>query len=250
MQMLGSYTEARGWDGELARATLTPGTGVVCRPGVGTHWRSLAARVLGEGDVLSVPGSRWVVIGRLCTDLGSGSGSGEGLLQDQAIFRQDRVMVAGLAGINLAAAKRWFQMTLWPRVRPLSSSEHCMSKAIPRRVLGKQGLTVSAIGLGCMGMSDFYGPSDHATNLSVLNHAIDIGVNFLDTADMYGTGRNEQLLSEVLQDRRGEVVLATKFGMERAPDGKVLGINATPEYIARACDASLKRLGVDHIDLY
>ena len=125
-----------------------------------------------------------------------------------------------------------------------------MSKAIPRRVLGKQGLTVSAIGLGCMGMSDFYGPSDQATNLAVLNHAIDIGVNFLDTADMYGTGRNEQLLSEVLRDRRSEVVLATKFGIERAADGKVLGINATPEYIARACDASLKRLGVDHIDLY
>ena len=159
-------------------------------------------------------------------------------------------MVAGLAGINLGSTKRWFQMTLWPRVRPLSSLEHCMSKAIPRRVLGKQGLTVSAIGLGCMGMSDFYGPSDHATNLTVLNHAIDIGVNFLDTADMYGTGRNEQLLSEVLRDRRGEVVLATKFGIERAADGKVLGINATPEYIARACDASLKRLGVDHIDLY
>jgi aryl-alcohol dehydrogenase-like predicted oxidoreductase len=125
-----------------------------------------------------------------------------------------------------------------------------MSVAIPRRVLGKQGLSVSAMGLGCMGMSDFYGPSDHATNLSVLNHAIDIGVNFLDTADMYGAGRNEQLLSEVLRTRRAEVVLATKFGMERAADGTLLGINGTPEYIARACDASLKRLGVDHIDLY
>ena len=125
-----------------------------------------------------------------------------------------------------------------------------MSDAIPRRVLGQQGLAVSAIGLGCMGMSDFYGPSDHATNLTVLNHAIDVGVNFLDTADMYGTGRNEQLLSEVLRDRRSEVVLATKFGIERAPDGRTIGINATPEYIALACDASLKRLGVDHIDLY
>lgn len=125
-----------------------------------------------------------------------------------------------------------------------------MSEAIPRRVLGKQGLTVSAIGLGCMGMSDFYGPSDHSTNLAVLNHSIDIGVNFLDTADMYGTGRNEQLLAEVLRTRRSEVVLATKFGIERASDGRVLGINATPDYIASACDASLKRLGVDHIDLY
>lgn len=125
-----------------------------------------------------------------------------------------------------------------------------MSDSIARRVLGKQGLSVSAIGLGCMGMSDFYGPSDQATNLSVLNHAIDIGVNFLDTADMYGTGRNEQLLAQVLRTRRSEVVLATKFGIERAADGRALGVNGTPEYIASACDASLKRLGVDHIDLY
>src|SRR5581483_19173 len=96
----------------------------------------------------------------------------------------------------------------------------------------------------------FYGPSDRATNLAVLNRAIDIGVNFLDTADMYGSGRNEELLSEVLRTRRAEVVLATKFGIMRAPDGRVLGINGTPDYIASACDASLKRLGVDHIDLY
>jgi aryl-alcohol dehydrogenase-like predicted oxidoreductase len=125
-----------------------------------------------------------------------------------------------------------------------------MNHSIPRRVLGKQGLTVSAIGLGCMGMSDFYGPSDHAANLAVLNHAIDIGVNFLDTADMYGTGRNEQLLAEILRTRRSEVVLATKFGIVRAPDGRILGINGSPEYVASACDASLKRLGVEHIDLY
>jgi aryl-alcohol dehydrogenase-like predicted oxidoreductase len=125
-----------------------------------------------------------------------------------------------------------------------------MTDSIPRRVLGKPGLTVSAIGLGCMGMSEFYGPSDHTTNLAVLNHAIDIGVNFFDTADMYGTGRNEQLLSEVLRTRRSEVVLATKFGLERAPDGRPIGINGTPQYIASACEASLKRLGADHIDLY
>jgi aryl-alcohol dehydrogenase-like predicted oxidoreductase len=125
-----------------------------------------------------------------------------------------------------------------------------MRDSIPRRTLGKQGLTVSAIGLGCMGMSDFYGPSDRTTNVAVLNHAIDIGVNFLDTADMYGVGHNEKLLSEVLRSRRDEVVLATKFGMMRAPDGRVLGINGTPDYVASACDASLKRLGVDHIDLY
>jgi aryl-alcohol dehydrogenase-like predicted oxidoreductase len=121
---------------------------------------------------------------------------------------------------------------------------------IPRRKLGPQGLEVSAIGLGCMGMSDFYGPSDEATNLRVLNAALDIGTNFLDTADIYGVGANERLLAKVLQTRREEVVLATKFGIVRGPDGAVLGIDGTPEYVQAACDASLKRLGVDHIDLY
>jgi aryl-alcohol dehydrogenase-like predicted oxidoreductase len=125
-----------------------------------------------------------------------------------------------------------------------------MSKAIPSRPLGRQGLTVSAIGLGCMGMSDFYGPADHSTNLAVLNHALDIGINFLDTADMYGVGRNEQLLSEVLKTRRSEVVLATKFGFVRGANGEAIGINGTPEYVAAACDASLERLGVEQIDLY
>ncbi|HWK76049.1 MAG TPA: aldo/keto reductase [Povalibacter sp.] len=125
-----------------------------------------------------------------------------------------------------------------------------MSNVIPRRTLGRQGLTVSAIGLGCMGMSDFYGPTDQSTNLSVLNHAIDIGVNFLDTADMYGVGRNEELLGEVLKTRRAEVVLATKFGNVRAPGGEMLRVDGSPQYVAAACDASLKRLGVDHIDLY
>jgi aryl-alcohol dehydrogenase-like predicted oxidoreductase len=125
-----------------------------------------------------------------------------------------------------------------------------MSTAIPRRTLGRNGLNVSAIGLGCMGMSDFYGPADHTTNLAVLNHSIDIGVNFLDTADMYGVGRNEELLAEVLKTRRDEVVLATKFGNVRSPTGEPLGVSGTPEYVASACDASLKRLGVDHIDLY
>jgi aryl-alcohol dehydrogenase-like predicted oxidoreductase len=121
---------------------------------------------------------------------------------------------------------------------------------IPRRKLGPQGLEVSAIGLGCMGMSDFYGPSDAATNLRVLNTALDIGINFLDTADMYGVGANERLLAEVLKTRREEVVLATKFGSVRAPDGAFLGISGTPEYVRAACDASLERLGIDHIDLY
>jgi aryl-alcohol dehydrogenase-like predicted oxidoreductase len=121
---------------------------------------------------------------------------------------------------------------------------------IPRRKLGSQGLEVSAVGLGCMGMSEFYGPSDEATNLRVLNTALDIGINFLDTADGYGVGANEQLLAKVLKTRRAEIVLATKFGYVRAPEGAFLGINGTPEHVRAACDASLERLGVDHIDLY
>ena len=121
---------------------------------------------------------------------------------------------------------------------------------IPRRTLGQQGLEVSAIGLGCMGMSDFYGPSDEATNLRVLNAAVDIGINFLDTSDAYGVGANERLLAQVLKTRREEIVLATKFGYLRAPEGAFLGISGTPEHVHAACDASLKRLGVDHIDLY
>ena len=125
-----------------------------------------------------------------------------------------------------------------------------MGMHIPRRTLGKQGLEVSAIGLGCMGMSDFYGPADEAANLSVLNAAIDIGINFLDTADMYGVGANERLLGEVLKTRRKDVVLATKFGNRRGPGGEFLGVCGTPEYVRSACDASLQRLGVDHIDLY
>jgi aryl-alcohol dehydrogenase-like predicted oxidoreductase len=121
---------------------------------------------------------------------------------------------------------------------------------IPRRKLGPLGLEVSAIGLGCMGMSDFYGPSDEDTNLRVLNAALDIGINFLDTSDAYGVGANERLLAQVLKTRRDEVVLATKFGYVRAPDGAFLGVDGTPEHVRAACDASLKRLGVEHIDLY
>ena len=118
------------------------------------------------------------------------------------------------------------------------------------RGLGKSGLTVSAVGLGCMGMSDFYGPSDDAKSIETLHHALGAGVNFWDTADMYGTGRNEELVGKGLKGRREEVVLATKFGVVRAPDGAMLGISGKPEYVRQACDASLKRLGTDHIDLY
>lgn len=125
-----------------------------------------------------------------------------------------------------------------------------MPTTIPRRKLGRQGLEVSAIGLGCMGMSDFYGPRDDEVSLGVLNRALDIGVNLLDTADMYGVGSNEKLLSRVLATRRREIVLATKFGNVRAPDGTYLRIDGSPEYVRSACDASLARLGVDHIDLY
>jgi aryl-alcohol dehydrogenase-like predicted oxidoreductase len=123
-----------------------------------------------------------------------------------------------------------------------------VSSPMPHRRLGE--LVVSAIGLGCMGMSDFYGPADDELSMAVLHRALDIGINFLDTADMYGVGRNEQLLSRLLKTRRDEVVLATKFGNVRAADGALLGIDGSPEYVRRACDASLQRLGVDHIDLY
>lgn len=101
-----------------------------------------------------------------------------------------------------------------------------------------------------MGMSDFYGPADDAQSIAVIHRAIEIGVTFLDTADMYGVGRNEQLVGRAIADRRDRVVLATKFGNVRGPNGEYLGVNGTPEYVRSACDASLKRLGVDVIDLY
>jgi aryl-alcohol dehydrogenase-like predicted oxidoreductase len=124
-----------------------------------------------------------------------------------------------------------------------------MNKIIPQRQLGTE-LKISAIGLGCMGMSEFYGASEEAGNLEVLHHALDIGINFLDTADMYGVGANERLLAQVLKTRRKEVVLATKFGNQRGNAGEFLGINGKPEYVRSACDASLSRLGVECIDLY
>jgi aryl-alcohol dehydrogenase-like predicted oxidoreductase len=123
-----------------------------------------------------------------------------------------------------------------------------MSDDIPRRRLGT--LQVSAIGLGCMGMSEFYGPANEATNLEVINHALDIGIDFLDSADVYGRGANERLLAKVLKTRRDEVVLATKFGNVRDAQGRFVGINGRPEYVISACEASLSRLGIDQIDLY
>jgi aryl-alcohol dehydrogenase-like predicted oxidoreductase len=119
-----------------------------------------------------------------------------------------------------------------------------------QRTLGSQGLRVSAIGLGCMGMSQSYGPAEEQESVATVHRALDLGVTFLDTADMYGPFTNERLVGGAIAGRRDEVVLATKFGNERRPDGSWIRVNGTPEYVRRACDASLERLGVDHVDLY
>jgi aryl-alcohol dehydrogenase-like predicted oxidoreductase len=118
------------------------------------------------------------------------------------------------------------------------------------RKLGKQGPTVSAMGLGCMGMSEFYGSTNEEQSIRTIHQALDWGINFLDTADMYGTGHNEELVGRAIKDRRDKVVLATKFGNVRGPDGSFKGVNGKPSYVKEACDASLKRLGVNVIDLY
>ncbi|SET20056.1 aldo/keto reductase [Nonomuraea wenchangensis] len=117
-----------------------------------------------------------------------------------------------------------------------------------KRTLGAGGPQVSALGLGCMGMSEFYGPADDSESVAVIHRALDLGITFLDTADMYGRGANEELVGRAVKDRRDEVVLATKFGIKR--DGDTRTIENSPDYIRAACDASLRRLGVDHIDLY
>ena len=118
------------------------------------------------------------------------------------------------------------------------------------RKLGSQGLEVSALGLGCMGMSDFYGARDDVESAATIHRALDRGVTFLDTADMYGVGRNEELVGRVVRERDEWVVVATKFGNVRGEDGSFKGINGRPDYVRQACDASLKRTGLDLFDLY
>jgi aryl-alcohol dehydrogenase-like predicted oxidoreductase len=125
-----------------------------------------------------------------------------------------------------------------------------MTAKMPRRKLGKSDLSVSALGLGCMGMSEFYGTRNDEESIRVIHRSIDMGMDFLDTADMYGVGANEELVGQAIRDRRGKVTLATKFGNVRGADGSFKGVNGKPEYVRSACEASLKRLGVDVIDLY
>lgn len=126
-----------------------------------------------------------------------------------------------------------------------------MLRPMQLRTLGKNGPRVSALGLGCMGMSEFYGPRDDAESLATLHHALDLGLNFLDTADMYGSGRNEELLGQLLRTRRHGIIVATKFGFVRDPANPAARVvSGRPEYVRSACDASLRRLGIETIDLY
>jgi aryl-alcohol dehydrogenase-like predicted oxidoreductase len=121
---------------------------------------------------------------------------------------------------------------------------------VGKRRLGRDGPEVSAIGLGCMGMSEFYGAGNEAESIATIHHALDRGVTFLDTADMYGVGKNEELVGRAIRGRRDDVFLATKFGNVRGPNGEFLGVKGDPDYVRSACEASLKRLGVEVIDLY
>jgi aryl-alcohol dehydrogenase-like predicted oxidoreductase len=119
-----------------------------------------------------------------------------------------------------------------------------------QRTLGMQGLTVSAIGLGCMGMSEFYGPADAKESIGTIHRAIDFGITLFDTADMYGPYKNEELVGKAIKGKRNKINLATKFGIVRTNDPAVRGVNGRPEYVRQSCERSLRRLGLDHIDLY
>ena len=119
-----------------------------------------------------------------------------------------------------------------------------------QRKLGTQGLVVSAMGLGCMGMSEFYGHADEQQSIATIHRSLELGINFLDTSDMYGSGHNEKLLGKAVAGRRSEFVIATKFGVLRGDDGSFTGVSGRPDYVRTACEGSLGRLGVDHIDLY
>jgi aryl-alcohol dehydrogenase-like predicted oxidoreductase len=132
----------------------------------------------------------------------------------------------------------------------MSAQEAKQFSAMPHRRLGRSELVVSALGLGCMGMSEFYGDTDDTESIATIHRALDRGINLIDTADMYGVGRNEELVGRAIQDRRNEVVLATKFGNVRSADGKFLGVSGRPEYVHQCCEDSLRRLRVEQIDLY